>query len=123
VDGISLLASSGAVWYPHQAFWIRMIHARHLCPRAARPVLGRRRRRDLFAKLEPLETPRCPFVDLPTGKSRWGGGVSPGDARDAVVKPRLVAQIRFVEWMADAVAIERTWDFWKSELPDSPSNS
>jgi DNA ligase D-like protein (predicted ligase) len=61
-----------------------------------------RLRRDLFAKLEPLETPRCPFVNLPSGKSRWGGGVSAEDMREMRwVMPRLVAQIRFVEWTAD----------------------
>jgi DNA ligase D-like protein (predicted ligase) len=61
-----------------------------------------RLRRDLFAKLEPLETPRCPFADLPTGKSRWVGGVAAEDMREMRwIKPRLVAQIRFVEWTAD----------------------
>jgi ATP-dependent DNA ligase len=61
-----------------------------------------RLRRDLFAKLELLKTSRCPFVDLPTGKSRWGGGVSAEDMRAMRwVQPRLLAQIRFVEWTAD----------------------
>jgi DNA ligase D-like protein (predicted ligase) len=61
-----------------------------------------RLRRDLFAKLEPLETPQCPFGDLPTGKSRWGGGVTAEEMHEMRwVKPQLVAQIRFVEWTAD----------------------
>ena len=61
-----------------------------------------RSRRDLFARLERLRSERCPFVDLPTGKSRWGGGITAEDMREMRwVKPRLVAQIRFVEWTAD----------------------
>jgi bifunctional non-homologous end joining protein LigD len=61
-----------------------------------------RLRRELFAKLTPLKTPRCPFADLPTGRSRWGGGVTAEDMREMRwVKLQLVAQIRFVEWTAD----------------------
>jgi bifunctional non-homologous end joining protein LigD len=45
---------------------------------------------------------RCPFLDLPTGKSRWGGGVTAEEMQEMRwVKPQLVAQIRFVEWTAD----------------------
>jgi bifunctional non-homologous end joining protein LigD len=61
-----------------------------------------RLRRDLFAKLEPLVAATCPFADLPTGTSRWGGGVTAEEMRELRwVKPQLVAQIRFVEWTAD----------------------
>jgi bifunctional non-homologous end joining protein LigD len=61
-------------------------------------------RREVFAHLKPLETERCPFVDLPhTKASHWGGGVT-AEQMDEMrwLKPRLVAQIRFVEWTADA---------------------
>jgi len=55
------------------------------------------------AALRPLETERCPFVDLPSSKtSHWGGGVTAEQMQEMRwVKPTLVAQIRFVEWTAD----------------------
>jgi len=57
----------------------------------------------VFASLKPLHTARCPFVDLPSSKtSHWGGGVTPEQMAEMQwVKPRLVAQIRFVEWTSD----------------------
>jgi DNA ligase D-like protein (predicted ligase) len=63
-----------------------------------------RLRRDVFAALEPLQITRCPFVDLPNAKpSRWGGGVTAEQMQEmSWVEPRIVAQIRFVEWTADS---------------------
>jgi len=63
-----------------------------------------RLRRDVGSALEPLQTARCPFVDLPNAKpSRWGGGVTADQMREMRwVDPRLVAQVRFVEWTADS---------------------
>ena len=60
-------------------------------------------RRDVFAQLAPLHAARCPFVDLPNSKSsHWGGGVTAEQMHEMQwVTPRLVAQIRFVEWTAD----------------------
>jgi bifunctional non-homologous end joining protein LigD len=60
-------------------------------------------RREVFAQLKPLETGRCPFVDLPSSKtSHWGGGVTPEQMAEMHwLKPKLAAQIRFVEWTAD----------------------
>ena len=60
-------------------------------------------RRDVFAELEPLQTERCPFGDLPNSRaSHWGGGVTAEQMKDMRwVRPALVAQIRFVEWTAD----------------------
>jgi bifunctional non-homologous end joining protein LigD len=61
-----------------------------------------RLRRDLCAKLQPLEIKSCPFGDLPTGKSPWGGGVTAEEMQQiGWVRPEVVAQIRFVEWTAD----------------------
>jgi bifunctional non-homologous end joining protein LigD len=61
-------------------------------------------RRDVFWALQPLHTNQCPFVDLPNARSgRWGSGVTAEDMRVMQwVKPRLVVQVRFVEWTAEA---------------------
>jgi len=60
-------------------------------------------RREVFAQLEPLHASACPFDDLPNTKpSHWGGGVTAEQMREMRwLKPKLVAQIRFVEWTAD----------------------
>lgn len=60
-------------------------------------------RRDVFAHVAPLHQAKCPFADLPNSKtSRWGAGVTPEEMDDMQwVTPRLVTQIRFVEWTAD----------------------
>ena len=57
----------------------------------------------MFAQVAPLEATRCPFVDLPNSKtSHWGAGVTPEQMSEMRwLKPKLVAQIRFVEWTAD----------------------
>lgn len=60
-------------------------------------------RREVFTKLQPLRTERCPFANLPIeGSSRWGGGVSAEDMKEMTwVQPQLVAQIRFAEWTGE----------------------
>jgi bifunctional non-homologous end joining protein LigD len=60
-------------------------------------------RREVFAQLAPLHASRCPFVDLPNSKtSHWGAGVTPEQMSEMQwLKPKLVAQIRFVEWTTD----------------------
>jgi bifunctional non-homologous end joining protein LigD len=60
-------------------------------------------RRQVFAELKPLHAARCPFSDLPNSTtSHWGGGVTADQMAEMQwVKPKLVAQIRFVEWTAD----------------------
>ena len=61
-------------------------------------------RRDVFAAVTPLHADRCPFVDLPNAKpSRWGGGVTAEQMQEMRwLAPRLVAQVRFVEWTSDS---------------------
>ena len=60
-------------------------------------------RREVFGQLKPLHAPTCPFADLPNSTtSHWGGGVTAGEMDEMQwLKPKLVAQIRFVEWTAD----------------------
>ena len=62
-----------------------------------------RLRRDVHAALKDLHAERCPFADLPNAKpSRWGGGVTAEQMREMRwVSPRLIAQVRFVEWTSD----------------------
>ena len=60
-------------------------------------------RREVYAQLAAIHAARCPFADLPNSStSHWGGGVT-ADQMDEMqwVSPKLVAQIRFVEWTAD----------------------
>jgi bifunctional non-homologous end joining protein LigD len=60
-------------------------------------------RREVFEELQPLQIAKCPFADLPNSKaSHWGGGVTPEQMTEMVwLEPKLVAQIRFVEWTSD----------------------
>jgi bifunctional non-homologous end joining protein LigD len=58
----------------------------------------------LVDRLQSFHTARCPFTDLPNTerKSRWGEGITPEDmATFQWVKPKLVVQLRFVEWTED----------------------
>jgi bifunctional non-homologous end joining protein LigD len=60
-------------------------------------------RREVFDSLKALHTAKCPFVDLPNSKtSHWGGGITAEQMSEMTwVKPKMVAQIRFVEWTND----------------------
>lgn len=59
-------------------------------------------RGELRRRLQPLCVERCPFADLPSGRSRWGGGITAEEMRQFVwTVPELVAQIRFVEWTSE----------------------
>jgi len=57
-------------------------------------------RRRLLERLQPLVMPKCPFVNLPEkGKSRWAEGLTAEDLLKCIwVRPKLVAQIEFLEW-------------------------
>ena len=57
-------------------------------------------RRNVFAQLKPLIQTKCPFVNLPEAqKNRWGEGLTADKMKECVwVKPKLVAQIEFLEW-------------------------
>ena len=46
----------------------------------------------------------CPFANLPTRGSRFGGGMTRGAMRHvAWIKPELVCQVRFTEWADDGM--------------------
>jgi DNA ligase D-like protein (predicted ligase) len=57
-------------------------------------------RRQVFERIKPLETAKCPFVNLPEKEvGRWGQGLTAEKMKECVwVKPRLVAEIQFLEW-------------------------
>jgi bifunctional non-homologous end joining protein LigD len=56
-------------------------------------------RRELASKLRDLRIPQSPFSDLPSGKSRWGGGVTADQMNEMRwVSPEVVVQIRFLQW-------------------------
>lgn len=60
-------------------------------------------RRQLADVLKPMHVDRCPFADLPSPhESHWGGGVTAEQMHEMQwVRPKLVAQVRFVEWTPD----------------------
>ena len=60
-----------------------------------------RLRREVFKKLEPLQTPACPFVNLPE-KKRTPWALTRDEMKNCRwVRPELVAQIEFTEWTPD----------------------
>jgi bifunctional non-homologous end joining protein LigD len=60
-------------------------------------------REELFKRFKGLETPRCPFVNLPEKHSgRWGQGLTAEKMADCTwLMPVLVGQFEFLEWTAD----------------------
>jgi len=60
-------------------------------------------RAQLFRKFRGLETPDCPFANLPEEKSgRWGQGLTKAKMKDCRwLKPQLVGQFEFLEWTGD----------------------
>ena len=59
-------------------------------------------RGELRRRLQPLCIERCPFADLPSARSRWGGGITAEEMRQFVwTRLELVAQIRFTEWTGE----------------------
>jgi DNA ligase D-like protein (predicted ligase) len=60
-------------------------------------------RASLFDELQSLVTVRCPFADLPSSRAaHWGGGVTAEQMAEITwTKPRLVVQVRFVEWTGE----------------------
>lgn len=59
-----------------------------------------RLRADLMKKFGPLETPECPFANLPEARSgRWGAGLTAAKMKDCLwLTPTLVGRFEYVEW-------------------------
>ena len=62
-----------------------------------------RSRLDLLATLKKLQTPTCPFANLPEPRGgRWGTGLTAAKMAECRwVKPELVGQFEFAEWTPD----------------------
>jgi bifunctional non-homologous end joining protein LigD len=60
-------------------------------------------RAQLFKRFKALETPVCPFVNLPEKKSgRWGAGLTAKKMADCRwLRPILVGQFEFLEWTGE----------------------
>ena len=60
-------------------------------------------REQLFRRFRGLETPNCPFVNLPESRSgRWGQGLTADKMAECVwLRPSLVGQFEFLEWTPD----------------------
>lgn len=60
-------------------------------------------REELLKRFHQLETPDCPFVNLPEKKSgRWGQGLTAAKMKECRwLKPVLVAQFEFLEWTSE----------------------
>jgi len=58
-------------------------------------------REKLFKRFKGLEAERCPFANLPEARAgRWGVGLTAEKMKDCWwLKPILVGQFEFVEWM------------------------
>jgi DNA ligase D-like protein (predicted ligase) len=57
-------------------------------------------RREVFDRIKRLETPRCPFTNLPElSAGRWGQGLTAEKMEECVwLRPEVVARIDFLEW-------------------------
>jgi bifunctional non-homologous end joining protein LigD len=60
-------------------------------------------REELLKKFKPLETPECPFANLPEPKGeRWGAGLTAAKMAECRWwRPELVGVFEFVEWTPD----------------------
>jgi bifunctional non-homologous end joining protein LigD len=60
-------------------------------------------RADVFRRIASDETPRCPFVNLPSSAtSHWGEGITEEEmTKLRWVEPRHVVEVSFVEWTRD----------------------
>jgi DNA ligase D-like protein (predicted ligase) len=74
-----------------------------LCAGKVRSGFTPHRRAEVFEKIQPLESSRCPFANLPSTRSgHWGEGITAEEMRLLRwVEPRLVVEVSFTEWTRD----------------------
>jgi bifunctional non-homologous end joining protein LigD len=71
-----------------------------MCAGKVRSGFTPRLRAQIFERIRDLQTPRCPFANLPSTRSgHWGEGITADDMKSLRwLTPRLVAAISFAEW-------------------------
>jgi bifunctional non-homologous end joining protein LigD len=74
-----------------------------LCAAKVRSGFTPHLRSQVFERIRPLQTPRCPFANLPSPRTgHWGEGTTAEEMRALRwVKPLQVAEISFAEWTRD----------------------
>ncbi len=74
-----------------------------MCAGKVRSGLMPQLRADIFDRLRPLVVKRCPFANLPSSTtSHWGEGITEDEMKNLRwVRPRVVAEVSFVEWTRD----------------------
>ena len=74
-----------------------------MCAGKVRSGLMPQLRADVFDRLRPLVVKRCPFANLPSSTtSHWGEGITEDEMKNLRwVRPRVVAEVSFVEWTRD----------------------
>jgi bifunctional non-homologous end joining protein LigD len=62
-------------------------------------------RTEIFRRIAPSQTGRCPFANLPSSRSgHWGEGITEEDmGKLRWVKPNVVVEVSFVEWTRDGL--------------------
>jgi bifunctional non-homologous end joining protein LigD len=77
--------------------------AKLMCAGKVRNGLTPALRAGLFDQMRRLQTPRCPFANLPTSRStHWGEGITEQEMMTLRwVKPKLVVEVSFAEWTRD----------------------
>jgi bifunctional non-homologous end joining protein LigD len=70
-----------------------------------RAGLTPRLRSEILSRIVPEAVARCPFANLPLGRTgHWGEGISEADMSGLRwVRPRLVVEVSFVEWTRDGL--------------------
>jgi bifunctional non-homologous end joining protein LigD len=74
-----------------------------MCAGKVRNGFTPRLRAQLFERLRGLQTPRCPFANLPSTRTgHWGEGIT-AEEMTALrwLKPLRVAEVSFAEWTRD----------------------
>jgi bifunctional non-homologous end joining protein LigD len=57
----------------------------------------------LHGQMQKLRVAKCPFPNLPTKRTRWGGGVTAGEMKKCTwLAPKLVCEVEFTEWTGDS---------------------
>ena len=74
-----------------------------VCAGKVRSGFTPRLRAQVFERIHPIQTAKCPFANLPSTKSgHWGEGISAADMKTLHwVKPVQVAEVSFAEWTRD----------------------